>query len=1135
VKKYIFFFAALLSLFSIIDVKSQISYSFNSQYKYLKGKDASALTSSWNSSSFNDAGWSTGPAPFRYGDGVSGTVLDDMINTYSTMYLRSSFTAANAGYIKTINMSCDFDDGFILWINGIKAESENAPDNPVYTSFSTALRESGTITDYVIDPTTLNLKEGINTIAVQGFNTSLESSDFYFDMSLTAVAEIPVPVLPRITQKPVFSQKDGFYNIPFTLTISSPVPEYTIVYTLDGSNPENSSTRIQGGISTNVQIDPSSTIGRALTPAVIVRASLIGAGLSPSFVEGRTYIFASEVLKQDYPGGDWPTSNINGQYIDLPIDQSVVNDPRYSNKIISSLKGIPSFSIITDNKNLFNPDSGIYVNAFGHGDVWERECSIELIYPNGEDGFQTNAGLRIRGGWSRNDFFAKHAFRIFFNSVYGNPKLNYPLFGDEGASKFDKFDLRCEQNYSWSKADFEEAPHCTFVREVFNRDTQRDMGQPYTRSRYYHLYLNGMYWGLYQTQERSEASYASTYFGGEDSDYDVIKVSTDAGYTIEATSGVLDTWRSIYDMCKIGFVSNSDYYNLQGKDAEGNRIPGAPVLVNIDNLIDYMLIIFYGGNFDSPTSSFGQNKGCNNFYAIFNRTLKDQGFSFFVHDAEHTLATVPVGPGIGLYEDRVNLGTRKDGMKMADPGINKFHPQWLHEKLTKNAEYRIRFADRAYNYFRPGNVLSPEASLARFNVRVSQVDPAVIAESARWGDTNGTNPPRTRDDDWIPELINVTSVYFPARSNILEDQLTLGNLYPVLKPSMIKANGIAVQSESFSVDITPTATLSFQNPNTSGDIYYTLDGSDPRLIGGNINPSALHWSDGTNILLNQSTTIKTRVLQDTVWSALNFTTILNSSEDYSKLKVTELMYNPLDEIIGSDTIKGSSLEFIEFKNTGDYTINISGMRLDSAVHSVFPPNTLLGPKQFYVVASKPGSFNKFYGFEPSANYSGNFSNGGEYVLLTDPVGNKVISFTYNDVFPWPVEADGDGYSLNSVEVNPTGDPNNYIYWKASNNFNGSPFRDDFGVSIKTPELAELDLNIYPNPASDFLKINIRSESVRMNLKVEILNMNGTRMYNNILNTENTINLRESNIGPGIYIIRVEGDNLLQTRKLIVTR
>jgi hypothetical protein len=155
--------------------------------------------------------------------------------------------------------------------------------------------------------------------------------------------------------------------------------------------------------------------------------------------------------------------------------------------------------------NLFDPVTGIYANASGHGEEWERPMSLELLDPtNAVPGrFQENGGLRIRGGFSRNPQFFKHSFRIFFNRGYGAGSLKYPLFEDEGAQEFDKFDLRTSQNYSWPRN--ESPTFDTMVREVFCRKTLGDMGQPYRRSRYYHLYLNGQYWGLYETDERPSA------------------------------------------------------------------------------------------------------------------------------------------------------------------------------------------------------------------------------------------------------------------------------------------------------------------------------------------------------------------------------------------------------------------------------------------------------------------------------------------------------------------------------------------------------------------------------------------------------------------------------------------------------
>jgi hypothetical protein len=246
------------------------------------------------------------------------------------------------------------------------------------------------------------------------------------------------------------------------------------------------------------------------------------------------------------------------------------------------------------------------------------------------------------------------------------------------------------------------------------------------------------------------------------------------------------------------------------------------------------------------------------------------------------------------------------------------------------------------------------------------------------------------------------------------------------------------------------------------------------------------------------------------------------------------MYHPADAIYGTDTVFSNSLEFIEFKNTGTSSINISGMILDSAVHCVFPANTLLEPEHFYIVASKPGAFTAFYGFPPSANFSGNLSNGGEYVLLTDPFGNKVISFTYNDKSPWPLEADGLGYSLNSVMRNPTGDPNDYNYWKASQYYNGTPFADDLGVSVEQPGIQKVSVNIYPNPANELLNISVKSEKNYENFRVKIYSYSGILMYDDKLNSENQVNLKEFGIGPGVYLVRIEGEQFLLTRKFVVT-
>ena len=163
----------------------------------------------------------------------------------------------------------------------------------------------------------------------------------------------------------------------------------------------------------------------------------------------------------------------------------MTQDPAYSALMKESLLSIKTLSITTDLNHLNDPSTGIYVNARRTGRAWERPISLELLDPDGGETFQVPAGLRIRGGWSRRGDNPKHAFRIYFRSDYGMSRLRFPLFGDEGASNFDKLGLRTDSDYSWNLGDADGkglGDLNTMAREVFSRDSQRDMGQPYTRS-----------------------------------------------------------------------------------------------------------------------------------------------------------------------------------------------------------------------------------------------------------------------------------------------------------------------------------------------------------------------------------------------------------------------------------------------------------------------------------------------------------------------------------------------------------------------------------------------------------------------------------------------------------------------------
>jgi hypothetical protein len=551
-------------------------------------------------------------------------------------------------------------------------------------------------------------------------------------------------------EKPQFSAPRGFYTNEIQVSITCATPEALIYYTTDGATPGLAASS-RTGVNGTVYAGPIRISGTTCLRAIAIKTNWYA---SP--IETSTYLFVADVITQSptgaKPGAAWPSSSVNGQTIDYGMDPDVVNDPRYKNLMDDALLAIPSVSLVTDLANLFDASTGIYVHARNQGQTWERPVSVELIYPDGTEGFQIDAGLRIRGGYSRAGANPKHAFRLFFGPDYGPAMLKYPLFGTEGVDEFECVDLRTSQNYSWSYEGGNSNSHDTFVREVFSRDTQRDMGEPYTRSRYYHLYIDGQYWGLYQTQERAESSYAASYFGGEKEDYDVIKSRAgNGGYDIEATDGTLDNWRLLWNAAGSGFANDATYYRVQGLNPDRTPNPSYPKLLDVDNLIDYMLCTYYVGDPDGPVSAWGVV--ANNFYGIYNRVNPD-GFKFFRHDAEHSL--------YDLQENRLFAPTTL----AVGASFNQSNPLWMHTHLMAHPEYRLRFADRVYKYFFNDGVLTPKACTDRFNARVHQIETAIIAESARWGDSK-RGIPRTKDNDWLPDINGMVANYFPARPSTI--------------------------------------------------------------------------------------------------------------------------------------------------------------------------------------------------------------------------------------------------------------------------------------------------------------------------------------------------------------------------------
>lgn len=97
-------------------------------------------------------------------------------------------------------------------------------------------------------------------------------------------------------------------------------------------------------------------------------------------------------------------------------------------------------------------------------------------------------------------------------------------------------------------------------------------------------------------------------------------------------------------------------------------------------------------------------------------------------------------------------------------------------QLQKNAEFRSLFAERVRKHCFGEGALTPRARTRRWAKRATEVEQAMIAESARWGYYR-RNPPFTRDEDFVHEQRRLLMLYFPPRTSILLGQLREAGLY----------------------------------------------------------------------------------------------------------------------------------------------------------------------------------------------------------------------------------------------------------------------------------------------------------------------------------------------------------------------
>ena len=489
----------------------------------------------------------------------------------------------------------------------------------------------------------------------------------------------------------------------------------------------------------------------------ILRAvEVTGESLSP--IATASYIFVGSVLSQPNNPEGYPAEW--GQYTqqwgtaiaDYEMDPEMTKDAKLIQKIVEGLKQLPILSLVSDKDNFFSHENdsvrgGIYIftgppvgDNTGHG--WTRPASVELFGGPQNHELSTTCGVRLHGGHGRlAEKNPKHSFRLVFKKEYGKKTLEYPLFGEDEPSKFDQLVLRCHFGNAWQHWAEDNRQRAQYTRDVWARMIQKKMGRTSVNALYVHLFINGMYWGLYNIAERVDDQYGKDHVGGKKSDIDVIKIEEDGGSHIEASEGTLDVWEEM-----LATVKKVGSTGLTAK---------LDTLLDIDNFIDYMLINQYAGNTDWNHHNWYAIRRHNNDEAV------SEGFRFLCWDSELILMDVNENVASGA------VSKDKEG-----------YVTTIYRNLLKNEEFARRFVRRAKQLLADDGLLGEKSVVEVWDSLYYTIDKALYDEAARWGDyRRDVHPWQSRgklytvDDFYLPERNRLLSQYFPYRSDIVLDQI----------------------------------------------------------------------------------------------------------------------------------------------------------------------------------------------------------------------------------------------------------------------------------------------------------------------------------------------------------------------------
>lgn len=1053
------------------------------------------ISDEWRSIHYIDSTWSIGQTGIGYGDEDDNTIIPQTISAY----LRCKFTVADITQVSGLFLNIDFDDGFVVYLNGEEIARENMGaigDQVFYNSTATTdheaqLYQGNSTNAYRITDRIELLQNGENVLAIEVHNVNSTSSDLTL-IPFLSVGYNFTPIISRGSLDFLNLQESKLHT-NFKLNASG---EFLILSNANGEIEDSLNTRKQisdisfgrfPNGSENLFFFGSPTPGKRnidngftefLKPPIFSVPR--GFYAIPFFLD-ITNPNSTGIIRYTLDGSapnKYSTVYTNQLVVSgtSVIRAKIFSDSLFSSRyethtyFVNQEQRLPIISLTTNPEHFFDSDSGIYVlgpNAesenpnFGANfwQDWERPIHVEFFEENQKFGFEIDLGVKIFGQWSRANRQKSLAF--YARGKYGYSEINYKLFPNSELNKFQSFILRNSGN-DWSYTMIRD-PLMGEIVSPLNID--RQMYRPVV------VYLNGEYWGIHNLREKVNKHFLESHHGISSDDINIIE----NGFNL--VNGEKENYEEFYNsLNNIDMTTESAFEYIDSK-------------IDVNEFIDYYLTEIFIDNQDWPGNNikFWQQNSTNSKWRWI---LYDTDFGFGIYNQ------------YAYNQNTLAFALEKNGPGWPNPPWSTF----LLRKFLQNDIFKNLFISRYSTYL--NTIFSPNSINKVIDNLTSKIRHEMPQHIERWGNTY---------PNWITEINRLRTFANRRTSYLTQYFKSYFNINGEFQLSINQNMGQGI------IEITDfEITQSTWNGSFFDDIPLNILAIPaPKFIFS-------HWEGDINTTDNPVRLITdSDVTLSPVYIPVSDTQIVINEINYN----SHNLFNPED--------------WVEFYNYSEHPIDLSSWVFKddgSSQDFVIPKNKIIASSDYIVICRDTALFkSKFPNVE---NYFGNLafglSRGGELISLFNNNGFLIDSLTYEDKDPWPTECDGGGATLELK--NPSLDNSKYFNWIASEK-HGTPGEINSVFTSVTNEQSILPkkfklLQNYPNPFNPLTIITFIIPS-KSYVTISVYNLLGEKVKTlvNEFYTAGSFDVEfdGSYLSSGVYLIRIRAGQQVETIKSVLIK